>query len=188
MLEVSLPEGWVFAKIKDVSLKCEQRKPSDDEQFLYIDIGSIERDLKIISNPQYLLGKNAPSRARKVVNTDDVLVSLTRPNLNAVAHVGKEFDKQIASTGFEVIKPLNTEGKYIFGLVRSKDFINAISDKVQGALYPAAKSSDVQEYEFPLPPIAEQKQIAAKLDELQTPESGLYCCTNDVRVRHVLLY
>ena len=36
---------------------------------------------------------------------------------------------------------------------------------MQGALYPAAKSNDVRDYQFPLPPLAEQ-QIAAKLDEL----------------------
>ncbi|MCV5404310.1 restriction endonuclease subunit S, partial [Escherichia coli] len=42
----------------------------------------------------------------------------------------------------------------------------SISGLVQGALYPAAKSSDVQSYEFPLPPLAEQKIIAEKLDTL----------------------
>ena len=37
---------------------------------------------------------------------------------------------------------------------------------MQGALYPAAKSTDVREFEFGLPSLAEQQQIAQKLDEL----------------------
>jgi len=166
MLDVALPNGWAVARISDIAEKGKQRTPIDDEEFIYVDIGSIDRNLKKITEPQTLLGKDAPSRARKVINTGDVLVSLTRPNLNAVALVGQELDNQIASTGFEVIKPDIVDSRYIFSLVRSKPFIDSISGKVQGALYPAAKSDDVRGYEFLLPALAEQQQIAAKLDEL----------------------
>ena len=166
MFSNTLPKGWITAKIEEVSLKVEQRKPEDNEEIIYVDIGSIDRESKKIVNPQMLMGSEAPSRARKIVNAGDVLVSLTRPNLNAVAQISDELDGQIASTGFEVIKPLLVESGYMFSLVRSKDFINAISGKVQGALYPAAKSTDVRSYAFPLPPLAEQKQIAAQLDQL----------------------
>jgi type I restriction enzyme S subunit len=168
MSEVHLPQGWCTSKISDISIKGEQRKPSGAEAFIYVDIGSINRDLKSIESPQRLIGKDAPSRARKVISTGDVLVSLTRPNLNAVALVPSELDNQIASTGFEVIKPLLVDHRYIFSLTRSKNFIDSISGAVQGALYPAAKSSDVQAYTFPLPPLAEQKAIADKLDIMLT--------------------
>jgi type I restriction enzyme S subunit len=161
-----LPKGWVYARIGDVAAKTVQRVPHEKDEFIYVDIGSIDRNLKIISEPQTLLGKDAPSRARKIINTGDILVSLTRPNLNAVALIEQEFDNQIASTGFEVIKPILVDSRYIFAIVRSNEFIDAISKKVQGALYPAAKSDDVRQYEFLLPPLAEQHQIAAKLDEL----------------------
>ncbi|MBE0482035.1 MAG: restriction endonuclease subunit S [Bacterioplanes sp.] len=168
MAEVNLPKGWCLSRISDIATKGEQRTPNASEEFIYVDIGSINRDLKIIQTPQKLLGDSAPSRARKVINSGDVLVSLTRPNLNAVALVPDELNEQIASTGFEVIKPLIVDGRYVFALTRSKHFIDAISGAVQGALYPAAKSSDVQGYEFPLPPLAEQKVIAEKLDTLLT--------------------
>jgi len=161
-----LPNGWIKAKLKDVSIKCDQNKPDDDDELIYVDIGSINRKLKKIETPQYLLGIDAPSRARKRINTNDVLVSLTRPNLNAVAHVTKDYDKQYASTGFEVIKPVGVDSRYLFALVRTQEFISSISGVVKGALYPAAKSSDVQNYEFSLAPLEEQKRIADKLDSL----------------------
>lgn len=166
MSEVKLPEGWCVAKIEDVSAKCSQRIPQSDENFTYVDIGSINRELKVIESPQYLLGETAPSRARKSIEEGDILVSLTRPNLNAVALVTKDYNGQIASTGFEVIKPILVDSRYIFSITRSKHFINEISGAVQGALYPAAKSGDVQKYKLPLPPLAEQKIIADKLDTL----------------------
>lgn len=167
MRKSHLPEGWCISRISDISMKGEQRKPSDEETFIYVDIGSINRDLKCIESPQHLTGKDAPSRARKVIRSGDILVSLTRPNLNAVALVPCDLDNQIASTGFEVIKTLMVDSRYVFALTRSKDFIDSISGVVQGALYPAAKSSDVQAYTFSLPPLAEQKIIADKLDTLQ---------------------
>ncbi|MFZ3422737.1 restriction endonuclease subunit S [Vibrio harveyi] len=160
------PKEWYVVQIADISIKGQQRKPNSDESFTYVDIGSIDRDSKRISTPQRLKGDDAPSRARKVINTGDVLVSLTRPNLNAVALVTEEYDEQIASTGFEVIKPINVDSRYIFALTRSNDFIDTISGVTQGALYPAAKSADVQAYTFLLPPLAEQKVIAEKLDTL----------------------
>jgi len=166
MTEVKLPKEWVSIKISDVSVKGAQRKPDSDESFEYVDIGSIDRELKKIVTPQKLIGKNAPSRARKVINEGDVIVSLTRPNLNAVALIPAKYNDQIASTGFEVIKPVLVEPKYIFSLTRTKNFIDDITGSGQGALYPAAKSSDVQAYKFSLPPLAEQKEIAIQLDSL----------------------
>ncbi len=162
----TLLAGWSVSRISDIAFKGLQRKPTDTETFTYIDIGSIDREAKDISSPQILLGKDAPSRARKVINTGDILVSLTRPNLNAVAYVDAKYDNQIASTGFEVIKPLGVNGRFIYHLVRSKEFVDQISGVVQGALYPAAKSTDVQGFQFYLPPLPEQKAIAEKLDSL----------------------
>lgn len=161
-----LPKGWAKAKIADVTIKCIQAKPSDNAEIKYIDIGSINRQSKKIEAPQSLIGKDAPSRARKIVNANDVLVSLTRPNLNAVALVDKSFDEQYASTGFEVLKPFGIDSRYLFALVRTNEFVNTISGAVKGALYPAAKSSDVQAYEFPLAPLNEQIRIAEKLDSI----------------------
>ena len=161
-----LPEGWQLVDIDDMTFKGEQRKPEENEEIVYVDIGSIDRDKKIISTPQQLLGKDAPSRARRVITKGDVLVSLTRPNLNAVALVPEKYDGQFASTGFEVLKPVGYDSRLLFSITRSKSFIDSISGTVQGALYPAAKSADVKSYEIPLPPLAEQTVIAQTLDTL----------------------
>ncbi|KRW74212.1 hypothetical protein AO735_12815 [Pseudomonas sp. TTU2014-096BSC] len=161
-----LPEGWVTAALGDVCGQPAQRVPSADEEFTYIDIASIDRERKIISEPQRLPGAEAPSRARKLLERGDVIVSMTRPNLNAVALVGELHNECIASTGFDVLKPFEVEPRWIFAAVRSTQFVNAMCDKVQGALYPAVKSADIREHEIPLPPLAEQTRIAQKLDEL----------------------
>src|SRR5690606_12297657 len=106
------------------------------------------------------------SRARKIVNKGDIIVSMTRPNLNAVALIDEKFDNCIASTGFDVLKPIEVDPRWVFYSVRSSNFIEDMCQRVQGALYPAIKTSDIREYQIPLPPIAEQTRIVQKLDEL----------------------
>ncbi len=161
-----LPIGWTLASIGDICGQPAQRAPSAEEEFTYIDIASVDRHLKTVSEPQRLLGADAPSRARKLVDKGDVIVSMTRPNLNAVALIGEQHSGCVASTGFDVLKPIEVEPRWIFSAVRSARFVDAMCEKVQGALYPAVKSADIRDYEIPLPPLAEQTRIAAKLDEL----------------------
>ena len=163
---IELPKGWVTSQIDSLCAKPEQLKPEASLKFNYIDISSVDRDKKLISEPAEILGCDAPSRARKIVNTGDVLVSMTRPNLNAVAKVPEKYDGQIASTGFDVLKPFLIEPDWLFSVVKSKPFIDSISGTTIGALYPACKASDIRGYEMPLPPLAEQKRIVEKLDEV----------------------
>ncbi|BCR05319.1 type I restriction endonuclease EcoKI subunit S [Desulfuromonas versatilis] len=161
-----LPDAWELTEIGSLTVPTEQRVPLKGEAFTYVDISSIDRETKRIATPQTLNGDNAPSRARKGIMQGDVLVSMTRPNLNAVAMVPKELDGEIASTGFEVLRAKLVDPRWLFHYVRTPIFVDAMSSKVQGALYPAIKSKDVREFQIPLPPLNEQKRIADKLDTL----------------------
>jgi type I restriction enzyme S subunit len=161
-----LPAGWVETTLGDITVDRAQRVPATNEQFQYVDIASIDRLTKRITSPQLLWGRDAPSRARKEIRAGDVLVSMTRPNLNAVALVPPEFDLQIASTGFDVLRSIGIEPRWLFYVVRSQSFIDRMSELVQGALYPAVRSKDVRGYVAPLAPLNEQKRIADKLDAI----------------------
>lgn len=164
-----LPPTWTRVPLSAITVDASQRVPLAEEVIRYIDIGSVNRNTKSIESPQELLGKDAPSRARKQVAPGDTLVSMTRPNLNAVALVPKELDGQIASTGFDVLRPVaGVDPRWISYLVRTEAFVEAMSDVVQGALYPAVRSKDVRAHVVPLAPPAEQTRIANQLDTLLT--------------------
>jgi hypothetical protein len=78
-------------------------KDAPSARIRYIDISSVDRDVKAISGVAEMRGRDAPSRARQLVQAGDVLVSTVRPNLNAVALVPRELDGATASTGFTVL-------------------------------------------------------------------------------------
>ena len=157
-----------MAPLSAVCQVANTRNPADDpaKPFQYIDISSIDTQSKAIAAPQSLLGRDAPSRARQIVCEGDVIVATTRPNLNAVAQVGRPFDKQICSTGFCVLRcnPDQLDPRYLYWFVQSQDFISKLTALTRGALYPAVTDKQVRSQPIPLAPLAEQKRIAALLD------------------------
>jgi len=165
--EQKLPHGWRQATLGDICEKIStfdpRKKPK--ESFFYVDISSSDRIQKRIVSPVSMIGENAPSRARKIIKKDDVLVSTTRPNLNAVAIVPENLDNQICSTGFCVLRPsASLHSGFLFYFTRTEAFIESISSLVQGALYPAVTDRQVLSEPIPLPPVAEQKRIVAVLN------------------------
>lgn len=140
--------------------------PKGKESFVYVDISSIDRVSKRIVEPKDLPVEKAPSRAKQVLRAGDVLVSMTRPNLNAVALVPLHLDGAIGSTGFHVLRPRHADSGFLFFAVQTRDFIEAMSMKVQGALYPAVRPNDISAFCLPPFALARQRRIVSKLEEL----------------------
>jgi len=157
-----LPDGWEWKKIGDVcDFVKETRDPrkSPDAKFIYIDISSVDSESKTIREPVIMLGRNAPSRARKVVRKDDIILSMTRPNLNAIALISDMYDNQICSTGFSVLRAKsNVSHDFVFQYMQGKAFIEHISSLVQGALYPAVTEKQIYDIALPLP-LARDEQV-----------------------------
>lgn len=142
----------------------EQTGPAGD--FVYIDISSINRETKRITDSKPLTLSQAPSRAKQRLKAGDVLVSMTRPNLNAVALVPEQLDGAIGSTGFHVLRSRWLNPDFLLALVQTQGFIDAMSEVVQGALYPAVRPRDIAAYSFSFETPAQQTRIVAKLEEL----------------------
>jgi type I restriction enzyme S subunit len=136
------------------------------EPFNYIDLSSVDQKGKRIVGALKIHPKEAPSRARQLVQEGDVLVSTVRPNLNGVTYVPRELDGATASTGFCVLRPKEKEldGRYLFYWVQTSKFIEEMVRLATGANYPAISDRIVKASEIPLPSLAEQKRIAAILD------------------------
>ncbi|HXH12677.1 MAG TPA: restriction endonuclease subunit S [Alphaproteobacteria bacterium] len=160
---------YPVAEIGRLCLQTERRDPRNlpDLPFEYIDISSVDKDLKTIIRSQEIIGRDAPSRARKVIHTGDVLVSTVRPNLNAVAIVPPELDGQIASTGFCVLRPdpVLIHSRYLFYWTLTQDFISYLTARMHGANYPAVTDEVVRRHTIPLPPLCEQRRIVEIVDQ-----------------------
>ena len=140
-----------------------------DDTFAYVDVSAIDNEQKVIAGARQLLGAEAPSRARKLLRSHDVLVSTVRPNLNAVAVVPPELDGQVGSTGFCVLRAVPDKAlpAFLFYFVRSRRFVDSLSGLVAGALYPAVTDSQVLAQELPLLSLSEQQRIVDLLSRAE---------------------
>ncbi len=160
-----LPQNWTWAKGTNIFLPMKSTKPKD-EQFQYIDIDSIDNKRQIISGIKTIKTINAPSRASRYIQKNDVIFSMVRPYLRNIAKVNK--DNCIASTGFYVCSPnprlLNSD--YCFYLMISDYVVNGLNQFMKGDNSPSINKVHIDEWLFPLPPLPEQHRIAAKIEEL----------------------
>ena len=155
--------------IGDVVGQVSSWTPSRDDpdgEFVYVDLSAVNQDSKAIASPRRFACADAPSRARQIIRSGDVLVSTVRPNLNAVARVPVELDGATASTGFCILRPRAevADGGYLFHWVRSPRFVGEMVRRATGASYPAVSDRIVRESKIPLPPFPEQQRIAEILD------------------------
>ena len=140
-----------------------------DYRFRYVDISSVS-PLKIAAELQETSFAEAPSRARKRVRRDDVLMSTVRPNLKAFARVKVDGDL-VASTAFAVLRARMgvSDPKFIEQVLFSPDIEAQIEALVAGSNYPAITVPNVKRLRVMAPPPDEQRRIAELLsavDEL----------------------
>jgi type I restriction enzyme, S subunit len=163
-------------QINDVVLNTASWNPvrdGHDQLIRYIDLSSVDQETKKINLNQPIVAREAPSRARQLIETGDVLVSTVRPNLNGVAIVDSSLNGATASTGFCVLRPdlEKLDRTYLFHWVKTPEFISDMVRKATGASYPAVSDRIILESKIPLPPIATQKKIAAILDQAEALRS-----------------
>jgi len=161
---------WEEITLGEVLEKTETVDPTKkpNEEFIYLDVSSVNKETKEIENATVLQGKNAPSRARKLVRTNDVIFATVRPTHSRVALITEKYDKQVCSTGYFVLRAkefLSNNLVYYYLLTYS---FNKQMEKLQkGASYPAVTDSEVKGIYITFPKsIHEQKKIVCKLDAL----------------------
>lgn len=145
----------------------ETLKPSYRGYIDYIDISSVDNKLKRIVSTQRILANEAPSRAKQIVQKGDILVSIVRPNLNAVAIVDEDYDMPVASTGYCVLRCVDSiDKRYVFHYCQSQRFVDTLSAQATGASYPAVSNSIVKSTEIPLPTLHQQTLVSQAFDQI----------------------
>lgn len=161
-----VPAKWDIKPIKYLS-RCNTESIGEntaaDFRFSYIDISSLGQGK--INGYQVMQFSSAPSRARRVVHTGDVIISTVRTYLKAVAKITPEYDGMIASTGIAVLSPYSIGENYFAYTLQSHGFVSEVEKQSLGMSYPAINASDLVKLAIPVPPLSEQRRIVSYLDE-----------------------
>lgn len=170
-IENETRDGWRTCKIGDVTQRTGHRNPGAEPKtrFTYIDVSAVSNTSFRITAPAELLGAEAPSRARKVVHSGDVLFATVRPTLKRVALVPLALHDQVASTGYIVLRadPAKLDSGYLYFRLLTDEFTARMREVERGVSYPAVRDTDVLKEEISLPPLPEQRKIAGVLGLVQ---------------------
>jgi type I restriction enzyme, S subunit len=90
-----------------------ERTP-DDFEFRYVDISTVGRG-RLVAEPERMRFAEAPSRARRLVQPGDTIVSTVRTYLRAVWPVSQPCSDLVVSTGFAVLSPRSPLDPGFFG-------------------------------------------------------------------------
>lgn len=164
-------QNWPETTLRSICNPTQIWNPQKDkrDEFWYVDVSAVSRESLSIRNPQLVKASKAPSRARKIIKTGDTIFATIRPTLRRIAFVDKQFDNQIASTAFCVVRP-NTDAavpRFLYYLLQTDRLNEEIAKFESGANYPAVNDKDILDRTIELPSRPEQEKIATALWKIQ---------------------
>lgn len=157
-----LPEGWAVAPLRDViqpsKEKIDPRRVPDSP---YLGLEHIE------SNSRRIIRQAKASEAastKAVFQAGDVLYGKLRPYLNKVCR--PTFDG-VCSTDIIVFpqKP-ELDSRFLMYFLNRPEVVEATTHAMAGVNLPRIGFDTLGDLEFPLPPLAEQKRIADRIETL----------------------
>ncbi|MCC5487643.1 restriction endonuclease subunit S [Vibrio lentus] len=157
--------SWPLVKLGEVAPSKALKNPVvvDDDNVWQLNLDMVE------SGSGRILKKSKAPLSEAGSSThwfDDrnVLYSKLRPYLNKVVLPDEE---GLATTELVPMlpDPKRLDRRYLVHYLRSKQFVSWISDQVAGAKMPRVSMKVFWDHEIPLPPVEEQKRIAAILDK-----------------------
>lgn len=158
-----VPPGWEAVSLGDVispsTLKVE---PSEFGDSIYIGLENIEsRTNRIIASGNV----DSVKSTKAVFKAGDILYGKLRPYLNKVCR--PQFDG-VCSTDILVYPQVpQLDNGYLLYFLSSPKTTSFASQNASGINLPRIGANTLSEIDFPLPPLAEQRRIVAKIDALQ---------------------
>lgn len=149
-----------FAKLGDVCrLNDENYTPKDNQEYDYIELSNIGKSGEITGSTR-ALGKDLPSRARRKVQANQVMISSIEGSLQSCAIVPAHYDNALCSTGFYVLSSDVINAETLLVLFKSDLMQQILKKNCSGTILTAINKEEL--LNIPLPIIDEkiQTQIA----------------------------
>lgn len=136
-----------------------------EQTFSYVELADIDSSIGIIHSINEIKGEEAPSRARRILKDQDVIVSSVEGSLEKVALIDKEHDGCLASTGFFQFRPLDILPEVLLILSKTIVLQSQLKKKCSGTILTAVPKESLRNIIIPLLPLKIQQKIASLVQQ-----------------------
>jgi len=166
-----IPEDWVWCRLGEICSKIgsgSTPKGSNysNEGFPFFrsqnihDSGLVYDDIKYVSNEVQEQMKGT------IVYSNDILLNITGGSLGRCSLVPSGFEEGNVSQHVCIIRPINTNYRFLHLLILNPLFQKLVFSSTTGAGREGLPKYNLEQFIIPLPPLSEQQRIVEKLDEL----------------------
>jgi restriction endonuclease S subunit len=146
------------------NLKDSNFTPDETKEYQYIELSDIGKSGNI-TGCMFAQGKELPSRARRKINANDVVISSIEGSLESCAFVTEDYDNALCSTGFYVISSDKINSETLLVLFKSEVMQNILKQNCSGTILTAINKTEFQNIPVPLIGKDIQQQIAELIRE-----------------------
>lgn len=163
-LPFKIPISWAWARLGRLTNFGATDKATDvAEDTWVLDLEDIEKATSKLLRRVTFAERHSLS-AKNAFRTDDVLYGKLRPYLNKVIVADRAGVCTTEILPFRCFGP--SDASYFCVVLRSPDFLNYVNGKSYGMKMPRLGTEDGRRALIPLPPLAEQHRIVARVEEL----------------------
>ncbi|MDT3320244.1 restriction endonuclease subunit S [Shewanella sp. SP1S2-4] len=166
-----LPEGWVKVALSEVVAVNPKHKDLEDQVAGFVPMALAPTDFNGLLNYEERQWDDIKNGYTHFATGDVIFAKVTPCFENGKAAIVKDLPNDIGagSTEFYVLRPAikDISVNYIFSVIKSYEFLQTGAENMTGAVgLRRVPKKFVEDFRINLPPLAEQKVIADKLDEL----------------------
>ena len=146
------------------TIKDKNFMPKDEEEYRYIELANVRNNAQI-SDCDILLGKELPTRARRKVNTGDVIVSSIEGALESCALITEEYNNSLCSTGFYVVNSEKMNSESLLTVFKSSLILNLMKKGCSGTILTNIVKEELEKLPSPLLKQGVQDEIASYIKQ-----------------------
>ena len=139
--------------------------PKDNEQYKYIELANILSNGEINSYTENF-GNELPSRARRMIQKDDLIVSSIEGSLESIALITEDWKNALCSTGFFAINSDKINSETLLVLLKTKAGQLQLKKGCKGTILTAISKDELSKIVLPKIESGTQKQIKEKIVEM----------------------